>query len=143
MASSTSKGIIDLSTPPPPPAQLVHTSVSASLTLAFYSTNPFDVEDPWTGSLRTRVRSTSSSTTSVFPARVSLQHLGQRLTQASTSRIIQVGAKYCLSGGQDRSIRLWNPSTGKEIKSYKSHGYEVLGLSVWVLLHFSSICTSR
>jgi mitogen-activated protein kinase organizer 1 len=39
-------------------------------------------------------------------------------------------AKYVLTGGQDRSIRLWNPELGTEIKSYNSHGYEVLCLAV-------------
>jgi WD40 repeat protein len=43
-----------------------------------------------------------------------------------------VGAKYCLSGGQDRTIRLWNPATGNEIKAYKGHGYEVLSIAVCV-----------
>ncbi|KAG8788123.1 hypothetical protein FRC15_006087 [Serendipita sp. 397] len=38
-------------------------------------------------------------------------------------------ATYCLSGGQDRSIRLWNPITGKEIKRYDAHGYEVLSVT--------------
>ena len=41
-------------------------------------------------------------------------------------------AKYCLSGGQDRTVRLWNPSTGLEIKRYQAHGYEVLSLSWYV-----------
>lgn len=40
------------------------------------------------------------------------------------------GAKYCLSGSSDRSIKLWNPSTGKQIKSYDGHGREVLGLDM-------------
>ncbi|KAJ9096623.1 hypothetical protein QFC20_006385 [Naganishia adeliensis] len=39
-------------------------------------------------------------------------------------------SKYCLSGGADRTIRLWNPSAGKEVKVYKGHGYEVLGLDI-------------
>lgn len=39
-------------------------------------------------------------------------------------------AKYVLSGGQDRTIRLWNPDSGSEIKKYDGHGYEVLSLSV-------------
>ena len=41
-------------------------------------------------------------------------------------------AKYCLSGGQDRTVRLWNPGTGLEIKRYQAHGYEVLSLSWYV-----------
>lgn len=44
------------------------------------------------------------------------------------------GAKYVLSGGADRTIRLWNPSTAAEIKAYKGHGYEVLSIAVSVLL---------
>ncbi|KAB5595997.1 Mitogen-activated protein kinase organizer 1 [Ceratobasidium theobromae] len=39
-------------------------------------------------------------------------------------------AKYVLTGGQDRTIRLWNPDSGTEIKKYEGHGYEVLGISV-------------
>ena len=41
-------------------------------------------------------------------------------------------AKYLLSGGQDRIIRLWNPSTGTEIKAYSGHGHEVLLVTMWV-----------
>ncbi|ORX39326.1 putative nuclear mRNA splicing, via spliceosome-related protein [Kockovaella imperatae] len=40
------------------------------------------------------------------------------------------GAKYCLSGSRDRSIRLWNPSAGKEIKCYQGHAQEVLALDI-------------
>ncbi|KAI0315966.1 nuclear mRNA splicing protein [Amylostereum chailletii] len=45
-------------------------------------------------------------------------------------RYAKAGAKYALTGGQDRSIRLWNPALGTEIKSYSAHGYEVLSISV-------------
>lgn len=38
--------------------------------------------------------------------------------------------QYCLSGGQDRRIVLWNPSTKTPIQVYKAHGYEVLDVSV-------------
>jgi len=37
---------------------------------------------------------------------------------------------YCLTGGQDKSIRLWNPSNGLCIKTYTGHGWEVLGIQV-------------
>jgi WD40 repeat protein len=40
-------------------------------------------------------------------------------------------AKYILSGGQDRSVRLWNASSGAEIKAFSGHGYEVLSISVY------------
>ena len=43
-------------------------------------------------------------------------------------------AKYVLTGGQDRTVRLWNPDQGTEIKSYSAHGYEVLSLTVYVPL---------
>ncbi|KAF8342211.1 nuclear mRNA splicing protein [Cantharellus anzutake] len=39
-------------------------------------------------------------------------------------------SKYALSGGNDRTIRLWNPELGAEIKAYKGHGYEILGIDV-------------
>lgn len=47
------------------------------------------------------------------------------------SRYAKGAAKYILTGGQDRSIRLWNPSLGTEIKSYNAHGYEVLSICVY------------
>lgn len=40
------------------------------------------------------------------------------------------GAKYCLTGSSDRTIRLWNPATGKEIKKYEGHGREILSLDM-------------
>lgn len=46
------------------------------------------------------------------------------------ARYAKGGAKYVLTGGQDRTVRLWNPSTGTEIKTYSAHGYEVLSISV-------------
>jgi len=46
-------------------------------------------------------------------------------------------AKYVLTGGADRIIRLWNPSTATEIKAYKGHGYEVLSIAVFVELFHS------
>lgn len=46
------------------------------------------------------------------------------------ARYAKGSAKYVLSGGQDRTVRLWNPSTGAEIKVYAAHGYEVLSLTV-------------
>lgn len=41
-------------------------------------------------------------------------------------------AKYLLSGGQDRIIRLWNPSVGTLVKAYSGHGYEVSSITVYV-----------
>lgn len=39
--------------------------------------------------------------------------------------------QYCLSGGKDRSIMLWNPHRGTRIKTYdRLHGYEVLDIRV-------------
>ena len=46
------------------------------------------------------------------------------------ARYAKGSAKYVLTGGQDRVVRLWNPSLGTEIKSYSAHGYEVLSISV-------------
>ncbi|KAK1922784.1 WD40-repeat-containing domain protein [Papiliotrema laurentii] len=40
------------------------------------------------------------------------------------------GAKYILTGSSDRSIRLWNPASGKEIKKYTGHAQEILNLDI-------------
>ncbi|KAG8213791.1 WD40-repeat-containing domain protein [Butyriboletus roseoflavus] len=45
-------------------------------------------------------------------------------------RYARGSAKYILSGGQDRTVRLWNPDSGAQIKSFEAHGYEVLSISV-------------
>lgn len=46
------------------------------------------------------------------------------------ARYAKGSAKYVLTGGQDRTVRLWNAGTGAAIKSYAAHGYEVLGIAV-------------
>lgn len=38
--------------------------------------------------------------------------------------------QYILTGSQDRTIRLYNPTTNRLIQSYNAHGYEVLDLAV-------------
>ncbi|RKP24322.1 nuclear mRNA splicing protein [Syncephalis pseudoplumigaleata] len=39
-----------------------------------------------------------------------------------------VDGAYCLTGGQDKEIRLWNPASGKFIQKYSAHGWEVYDL---------------
>jgi mitogen-activated protein kinase organizer 1 len=49
-------------------------------------------------------------------------------------------AKYILTGGQDRTVRLWNANLGTEIKTFAAHGYEVLSVTVYVdILHVDEI----
>ncbi|KAH8146867.1 uncharacterized protein LAJ45_09241 [Morchella importuna] len=38
--------------------------------------------------------------------------------------------QYALTGGADRKIYLWNPTTASRIQEYKLHGYEVLDITV-------------
>lgn len=38
--------------------------------------------------------------------------------------------QYILTGSQDRTIRLYNPNTRRQIQAYNAHGYEVLDLAV-------------
>lgn len=44
-------------------------------------------------------------------------------------------ASYVLTGGQDRTVRLWNANSGAEIKAFAAHGYEVLSITVYVPFH--------
>ena len=46
------------------------------------------------------------------------------------ARYAKGNARYVLTGGQDRTIRLWNPQLGTEIKVFSAHGYEVLSVAV-------------
>jgi mitogen-activated protein kinase organizer 1 len=64
------------------------------------------------------------------PARALHATLGAHKGPVHVARYARGGAKYVLSGGQDRAVRLWNPTLGTEVKAYTSHGYEVLCLCV-------------
>ncbi|XP_010211911.1 PREDICTED: WD repeat domain-containing protein 83 [Tinamus guttatus] len=33
---------------------------------------------------------------------------------------------YCVTGGSDKTLKLWNPRKGTLLRSYLGHGYEVL-----------------
>ncbi|KAM0753414.1 WD40 repeat-like protein [Meredithblackwellia eburnea MCA 4105] len=48
---------------------------------------------------------------------------------AVNTAIFNTGATYLLTGGADRSVRLWNAKKGTLVKSYDAHAYEVLGLA--------------
>ena len=37
-----------------------------------------------------------------------------------------VDGNYCLTCGNDKSVRLWNPHSGLLLKTYMGHGQEVL-----------------
>ena len=39
---------------------------------------------------------------------------------------ILVDGNYCLTGGSDKSVKLWNPHRSRLLKSYSGHGYEVM-----------------
>ncbi|KAH8093913.1 nuclear mRNA splicing protein [Cristinia sonorae] len=56
--------------------------------------------------------------------------LGNQKGSVHVARYAKGSAKYVLTGGQDRTVRLWNPSLETEIKAYAAHGYEVLSISV-------------
>lgn len=58
----------------------------------------------------------------------------------NVARYSKGSAKYVLTGGQDRTVRLWNANLGTEVKTFASHGYEVLSITVYVQ---PSFCFTR
>ncbi|KAF9937959.1 vacuolar sorting protein VPS33/slp1 [Modicella reniformis] len=70
-----------------------------------------------------------SSSTSNLPI-----HEDQVVSDATGSQInacqYNSTGEYILTGGVDRTIRLWNPATRFCIKNYEAHGWEVLDLAV-------------
>ena len=40
-----------------------------------------------------------------------------------------VNGNYCITCGSDKLLKLWNPYTEIELKTYSGHGYEVLDAS--------------
>lgn len=53
----------------------------------------------------------------------------------NVARYSKGSAKYVLTGGQDRTVRLWNANAGTEIKTFTGHGYEVLSVTVYDISH--------
>ncbi|KAJ7072208.1 nuclear mRNA splicing protein [Mycena amicta] len=48
----------------------------------------------------------------------------------NVARYSKGSGRYILTGGQDRTVRLWNADSGSEVKTFAAHGYEVLSISV-------------
>ncbi|KAI8926860.1 WD40-repeat-containing domain protein [Entophlyctis helioformis] len=46
------------------------------------------------------------------------------------SALFSRDGRYCLTGGADRSVRLWSAASGLCIKTYDGHGKDVLGLAL-------------
>jgi len=44
--------------------------------------------------------------------------------------VIIGNGNYCMSGGYDKYILLWNPHQNKQIKVFKGHGYQVMDISI-------------
>jgi WD40 repeat protein len=55
----------------------------------------------------------------------------------NVARYAKGAGKYILTGGQDRTVKLWNANLGSEIKTFATHGYEVLSVSVSVTVDVS------
>ncbi|KAG8900970.1 hypothetical protein FRB99_005660 [Tulasnella sp. 403] len=71
------------------------------------------------------------TTPATYPTpRALFKTLDAHVGSVNVVRYAKGTAKYVMSGGHDRRVRLWNRETGLEIKTYVGHGYEVLGLDV-------------
>jgi hypothetical protein len=74
----------------------------------------------------------STGSAAAPPARTLHATLEGHKGAVHVARYAKGAARYVMSGGQDRAVRLWNPALGTEVKAYTSHGYEVLCLCVYV-----------
>ncbi|KAJ3283983.1 WD repeat-containing protein 83 [Borealophlyctis nickersoniae] len=74
----------------------------------------------------------SSLDTTPAPTDLPIKDLHSLQGHEGTVHFVRYSAdgNYCLSGGADRSVRLWNPLTGMCIKKYDSHGKDVYGIAV-------------
>lgn len=63
-----------------------------------------------------------------YPTRIELTLKGHK--GAVNDVCYNKTGQYCLSAGRDRSIRLWNPTTGLLLHTYNGHGRDVLGVAV-------------
>ena len=55
--------------------------------------------------------------------------------------LVQPGAgKYCLSGAKDRTVRLWNPTKGTHVNTYRGNGGDVAGVAVSTDNHHFVAC---
>jgi mitogen-activated protein kinase organizer 1 len=53
--------------------------------------------------------------------------------------VFSVDGAYCLTGGHDRLVRLWNPYSNECIREYEGHNYEVRAIDVTTdSAHFAS-----
>ncbi|KAG0205748.1 WD repeat-containing protein 83 [Mortierella sp. GBA30] len=77
--------------------------------------------------------SAAAAATASVPATLPI-HEDQVVSDATGSQInacqYNTTGEYILTGGVDRTVRLWNPDTKFCIKSYEAHGWEILDLAV-------------
>lgn len=57
-------------------------------------------------------------------------NLNNHKGSVNVARYSKGAAKYIITGGQDRTVRLWNANLGTEIKTFVAHGYEVLSVTM-------------
>lgn len=41
--------------------------------------------------------------------------------------------QYCVTGGRDRQVQLWNPVNAFHVFTYQGHSRDVLGVAVYVI----------
>ncbi|KAF9918987.1 WD repeat-containing protein 83 [Lobosporangium transversale] len=107
-----------LSVPPPKPQQ------TRAQELHDYSPNPS--LSSASGSIKKNLSASFVQLLPIFQDQVVSDATG---TQINACQYNSTG-EYILTGGVDRTVRLWNPDTRFCIKSYEAHGWEVLDLAI-------------
>ncbi|KAF9174733.1 WD repeat-containing protein 83 [Mortierella sp. AD010] len=126
--ASTSTGISSNSSQSAIIAQQSHSATSNHTPTSLQATSRLKAQTPIERTVPSAAPSSSSSSISlpIYEDNVISDATGSQINACQYNST----GEYILTGGVDRVVRLWNPTTRFCIKTYEAHGWEVLDLAV-------------